>query len=354
MPCARRHRASSRRRRRRHRAGTSTTTARHRRGGPCRHRRARRSRRHRPRPRFVSATAARPCPAACRAAASRRLRRRESTSSASDDHRPARARLEPAASSYTVIDSGVPARRTPARAAGASRLCAPRRRRLAVVAPRSRRRHRRRGVIAEDRRPAARAAATTSDASASRRSLLERREQLGHRLVAILALLRERLHDHRLEAGGIGRSGFTFDGGTTGSSICIAIVRTIAVALVRDLARRASRTGSCRARRCRRGDRCRCGRRACSGAMYSGVPNTDAGARQSRPVAGAPSTGCDLGDAEVDDLHEVGPAVAIDEEHVLGLEVAVDDALAVRGAERARDLRRDVDRTRRPGTARRA
>ena len=81
---------------------------------------------------------------------------------------------------------------------------------------------------------------------------------------------------------------------------------------------------------------------ACSGAMYSGVPNTEP-ARVSRgPAAVAARRGCDLRDAEVDDLDEVGPALAIDEEHVLRLEVAVDDALVVRGAERARDLRGDV------------
>ena len=41
-----------------------------------------------------------------------------------------------------------------------------------------------------------------------------------------------------------------------------------------------------------------------------------------------------LGDAEVEDLDEVGSPLALDQVDVLGLEVAVDDALGVRGAER--------------------
>jgi hypothetical protein len=83
---------------------------------------------------------------------------------------------------------------------------------------------------------------------------------------------------------------------------------------------------------------------ACSGAMYSGVPNTEP-ARVSRgPSFGlAPCEGRDLRDAEVDDLHEVGAAVAVDEEDVLGLEIAVDDALVVGRAQRLRDLRGDLD-----------
>ena len=119
-----------------------------------------------------------------------------------------------------------------------------------------------------------------------------------------------------------------------------------AVALVRDAGRRASRRGSRRARRCRRGRRCRCGRRParapCTRACRTPCRRASAAARSA-----APSTGCDLRDAEVDDLDEVGPAVALDEEDVLGLEIAVDDALVVRGAERARDLRRDPHRARR-------
>ena len=52
---------------------------------------------------------------------------------------------------------------------------------------------------------------------------------------------------------------------------------------------------------------------------------------------GAPSR-LDVGhlrDAEVDDLHEVLTAVALRQEDVLGLHVAVNDALAVRGPESA-------------------
>jgi hypothetical protein len=43
-------------------------------------------------------------------------------------------------------------------------------------------------------------------------------------------------------------------------------------------------------------------------------------------------------EAEVDELHEVTPIVPLREEDVLGLHVAVDDARAVHGVERGRDL----------------
>ena len=61
--------------------------------------------------------------------------------------------------------------------------------------------------------------------------------------------------------------------------------------------------------------------------------------------AGQPALARGLGlgrlrDAEVEHLDDVGGAVARDQEDVLGLEIAVDDALAVRGGERAADLRR--------------
>ena len=46
----------------------------------------------------------------------------------------------------------------------------------------------------------------------------------------------------------------------------------------------------------------------------------------------------DLRDAEVDELHERGAVVALDEEHVGGLEVAVDDAGSVRLLEPVRGL----------------
>ena len=51
-----------------------------------------------------------------------------------------------------------------------------------------------------------------------------------------------------------------------------------------------------------------------------------------------------LGDAEVDDLHEVAEAVALDQEDVLGLEIAVHDALLVRGRERLAALVHDQRR----------
>ena len=52
----------------------------------------------------------------------------------------------------------------------------------------------------------------------------------------------------------------------------------------------------------------------------------------------------DLGDPEVEHLHEVGVGFALHEHHVLGLEVAVDDPERVRAEERPGDLRGDVER----------
>ena len=49
----------------------------------------------------------------------------------------------------------------------------------------------------------------------------------------------------------------------------------------------------------------------------------------------APDCGCGhLGDAEVEDLDHVALAVALDQHDVVGLEIAVDDAGAVRVVER--------------------
>ena len=52
-------------------------------------------------------------------------------------------------------------------------------------------------------------------------------------------------------------------------------------------------------------------------------------------------------DAEVDDLDGVAALAALHEHDVVGLDVEVDDALLVRGAQRLRDLAQDGDRARR-------
>ena len=57
----------------------------------------------------------------------------------------------------------------------------------------------------------------------------------------------------------------------------------------------------------------------------------------------------EAGDAEVEHLHVVGVVAAAHEHHVLGLEIAVDDALRVRLADRVADLERDVERARAAG-----
>ena len=54
----------------------------------------------------------------------------------------------------------------------------------------------------------------------------------------------------------------------------------------------------------------------------------------------------DAGDAEVEDLHEVGIGAAPHEHHVLGLEIAMHDADGVRLARRLAELERDVERLR--------
>src|SRR6185503_6642423 len=53
-----------------------------------------------------------------------------------------------------------------------------------------------------------------------------------------------------------------------------------------------------------------------------------------------------LGDAEVEHLDEVGIAGPIDQHHIFGLEVAVDDAECVSAAERAGNLAVNVQRPR--------
>src|SRR5665647_2395376 len=75
--------------------------------------------------------------------------------------------------------------------------------------------------------------------------------------------------------------------------------------------------------------------------------STSASPRRPRPRPLACGLGLGrLGDAEVEDLDDVRRTITGDQEDVLGLEVAVDDALRVRGRERAADLARDPERAR--------
>ena len=80
-------------------------------------------------------------------------------------------------------------------------------------------------------------------------------------------------------------------------------------------------------------------------------------------LSGEPRVLAALGDAEVEQLHEVGAVVAAAEEDVLRLEVAVDDLEVVRARDAAGDLDHHVDRAidlepaalrRRPRATRRA
>ena len=73
---------------------------------------------------------------------------------------------------------------------------------------------------------------------------------------------------------------------------------------------------------------------ACSGDMYCGVPTT-------MPTAvwpPVPVAGDHLGDAEVEHLDEVGLPGPLQQHDVLGLQIAVHDALRVRGGQRRHDL----------------
>ena len=75
------------------------------------------------------------------------------------------------------------------------------------------------------------------------------------------------------------------------------------------------------------------------GAHVLGRAADDAGARDARLLR----VGADLREAEVDDLHEVAARAHRLEDDVLGLEIAVDDALVVRFGERRERLAQDVD-----------
>jgi hypothetical protein len=76
----------------------------------------------------------------------------------------------------------------------------------------------------------------------------------------------------------------------------------------------------------------------CSGDMYSGVPRTvptavpSALARHGLSVATPHEN---LRDAEVHDLEKVRPVFAVENEDIVRLEIAMDDAVSVRGGQPA-------------------
>ena len=80
----------------------------------------------------------------------------------------------------------------------------------------------------------------------------------------------------------------------------------------------------------------------CSGLMYGGVPSTMPCWVSFCSCAWSSALAA-RGDAEVEDLDEVRLAGALGQNDVLGLEVAVDDALPVRLVERAADLGQDLE-----------
>ena len=174
------------------------------------------------------------------------------------------------------------------------------------------------------------------------RDLVERRYQLGHRLVARFALLRERLHDRELER--LGDREIRPDLARWHDRIehlhrdrahgAVAPVRCPADhQLVQDRAERVdidATIGIAATRSLLR-------RHVLRRAEHRADP------REARTLRAAFER-LHLRDPEIDDLDEVDPFITIDEEHVLGFEIAMDDALVVRGAERTADLLRDRDR----------
>ena len=76
-------------------------------------------------------------------------------------------------------------------------------------------------------------------------------------------------------------------------------------------------------------------------------PDHDARARERVVWHNVAAFGRDLGDAEVENLDDVGRVGPLDEEDVAGLEVAVDDACFVRGLDRRGDLQHERDGARR-------
>src|SRR5262249_37605628 len=79
---------------------------------------------------------------------------------------------------------------------------------------------------------------------------------------------------------------------------------------------------------------------ACSGDMYIGVPMGTAGFVLGHPAAGVAEQ---LGDAEVEHLDEE-PVARLAQEHVVRLEIAVNDPLLVRGLDRVGELQPHPDR----------
>ena len=93
---------------------------------------------------------------------------------------------------------------------------------------------------------------------------------------------------------------------------------------------------------------------ACSGAMYSGVPMITPG--RVRPRSSCAGD-LELGDAEVEQLEQRLALRGLRDHHVVGLEIAVDDAGAVRGLDALEHLHRVLERVARtraaarPGTS---
>ena len=188
------------------------------------------------------------------------------------------------------------------------------------------------------------------DVLVARQQTVEVAFQLGHRLIATVAILRHRPHDDRLDRVGDPELGAQLRRRLRGvvqhlgddPQVVVGAERHLAgQALVKEHAQRPDVGAMVQvllaARLLGRHVERRSEQQAGVGQTIAGVPFV--AARLDR-----------LRDAEVDDLDEVGVA-ALDQVDVLGFDVAVEDPLGVRGAERAGDLAGDpqaaLDRQRR-------
>ena len=165
-------------------------------------------------------------------------------------------------------------------------------------------------------------------------NLLEGRPERRHVLVALLRLLRERLEDDRLQRGGHGR----VDLARTGRGLAELGQEELWDGLAGERQPARGDLVGHHAERVNVGAAVDLAVLALLRSHVLGRPDDHAGGG----AGGALPVG-ELGDAEVDQLHEVPLVAALDEEDILGLEVAVDDPAVVGGPQRVGQLEQDLE-----------